>query len=114
MLSPRFVAKYLTGRARRDWDVLERLAEVVNHPTRETWDAAYEIILYTDGENDFCTLLDAVRAVDPAFVSEGKIEDFDGRVLKDWTRIPDSSTIVRALKYAKGLCIQPKKGSWTT
>src|SRR5512135_3070860 len=80
-------------------DTKRRLRKVVNHPTIKNWEDAHGIILnsaYLSG----CTLWQSVIAVDPSFPRVGRQTDEKGHVLREWERVPDTDTLILAIKYA--------------
>jgi len=72
-----------------------RLEAVLENPTEETWDNAYSLIIGGDG---FTTLWQAWVKVDSTAPRTGPAEDFAGKRLHGWSRIPDQLTLYRALK----------------
>ncbi len=72
-----------------------RLEAVIENPTEETWDNSYSLIVGKDG---FTTLWQAWVKVDPAAPRTGPAEDFAGKRLSGWSRIPDQLTLYRALR----------------
>lgn len=78
-----------------DAECRARLEAVLENPTEETWDDAYSLIIGKDG---FTTLWQAWVKVDPDAPRTGPSEDFAGKRLSGWSRIPDQLTLYRALR----------------
>lgn len=91
------LARNMFGKLRPEYRT--RLRAVLYHPTEETWDEAYSIIL-----NPYVgmglTLWQAVIAVDPSFPRVGPREDVRGRRVERWRRIPSQALLLAALQYA--------------
>lgn len=77
-------------------DAKRRIAEFVNNPNTKTWDNACHIII---GGTSFFTIWQAVIELDPTFPRVGRSEDFKGRILEDWKRIPSIELFERAVRY---------------
>jgi len=76
-----------------------RLRAVLYHPTEETWNNAYSIIL-NPHVGFGLTLWQAVIAVDHSFPKVGPSTDSRGRVVERWRRIPSQALLLAALQYA--------------
>jgi hypothetical protein len=72
-----------------------RVRAVIEHPTSETWERAYSLVVHPKGIN----LWHAVCCVDPTFPIVGPGDDARGR-RRPWPRAPDQLTIVRAIRAA--------------
>lgn len=68
--------------------IINLLSRVIDDPTQQTWSDAHTIICGADGS---MTLWQAVLAADPTFPRSW-------RCGYPWERIPDSLTLVRALR----------------
>lgn len=77
-------------------DCRKRLREVLLHPTPETWDEAFSVII---GGRGFTTLWQAVIAVDDRMPRRAA-DDED--TAKRWPYVPDAVTIARAIRFATG------------
>ena len=78
-----------------DTECRGRLEAVLEDPTEETWDEAYSLIVGKDG---WTTLWQAWVQVDSDAPRTGPAQDFAGKRLRGWSRIPDQLTLYRALK----------------
>lgn len=92
-----FVARNMFGRLPPE--DLTRLRAVLYHPTEETWDNAYSIILNPHVVLGL-GLWQAVIAVDPSFPQVGPGTDSMGRKVGRWRRIPSKALLRAALQYA--------------
>jgi hypothetical protein len=73
-------------------EIIKRLQRVIEHPTQDTWDDAYTIILRSDIGLGL-TLWQAWIAID-------KLAPRSRPLDVPWPRIPDSWTLRRALRWA--------------
>ena len=89
------LAKNMFGKLKPEYKTM--LRAVLYHPTEETWEDAYSIIV---GSDKWMTLWQAVIAIDPTFPKEGPSTDSRGRVVKRWRRIPSQALLLAALQYA--------------
>jgi hypothetical protein len=67
-----------------------RLREAVEHPTSASWEAAHQLVITKTGR----TLWQGVCCVDPTFPTAAPPRG------QPWPRVPDSFTIVRAIRAA--------------
>ena len=79
------------------WELKKKLIDLFDEPTVEKWDQAYAIVLFPDPTT---TLWQAVGVVDPTFPKEGRATDLQGRIVEEWSRVPDRALIYRALRFA--------------
>jgi hypothetical protein len=75
--------------------IRKRLLAVLTNPTEKTWDNAYSICV-----QPFLTLWQAWIAIDATAPRVGPREDFAGKRIEGWSRIPTSDEIFSALRYA--------------
>jgi len=87
-----FMARNMLGVL--DNNYKDRIRAVVENPTQKTWDDTHCIIIGSDG---WTTLWQAVLAVDPSFPRSARHNE-DGST--NWTKIPNTGTILQALNYA--------------
>ena len=73
-------------------EMKEKLRAVIDNPNEKTWDDAYGVIVGADG---WTTLWQAVVQVDPEFPQSADLKEDH---TTSWKKIPDSLTIVRAIK----------------
>lgn len=69
----------------------ERLEALIRHPTPQTWEDAYTIVLH--GES-FTTLWQAVCAIDHTFPR------YADNTPERWPRVPTARLVVQAINYA--------------
>jgi hypothetical protein len=77
--------------------IRDRLRRLYANPCVETWDDAHCIIV---GSDRWMTLWQAVCKIDPSYSTIGRVEDRQGKVLKEWGKIPSRRLIREALIYA--------------
>lgn len=78
-----------------------RRRRVLVHPTQETWDDAYVIILRSEPGLRL-NLWQAVKAVDPGFPGT-KAAGPGG-----WEKVPDQLTVASALRHAREAVPRPR------
>jgi len=78
-------------------DIRERLQGYMNDPTIERWDDVHGIILHA---STMLTFWQAVLKVKPDFPTRGRATDIHGKILKEWSEIPDQETALMAIIYA--------------
>lgn len=83
---------------RLDKSLERRINRYVKHPTFEGWDDIHGIIL--NGTGTMLTVWNAVIAIDPTFPKVGRTTTIEGRIIKDWERIPTAEQIKDAVFYA--------------
>ena len=76
-------------------DLKKEIKKYIVTPSVEQWDKVAHIIVDPSGVT---TLWNAVIAVDPSFPTRGRVTDHEGRLLKDWERIPEPILVLRAIK----------------
>lgn len=81
-----------------DPNAKHRIRRFLIHPTSETWDRCYSLIIGGDG---FTTFWQAVSAVNPSFPRSTRMDPDTFKAV--WEEIPDAFTAHRALKYAREL-----------
>lgn len=79
-------------------DYKQRIRSYLERPSYEEWDDISGIILSDKGT--MLTVWQAVCAVDPSFPCVGRRTTLEGKILKDWDRIPSVETLRQALIYA--------------
>jgi hypothetical protein len=76
-------------------DCMARLRAVLDDPSAQTWDEAYNLIV---NGSTLRTLWQAWIAVDPSAPRTGG--SIDWPAAQRWPRVPDKFTLYRALRYA--------------
>jgi hypothetical protein len=74
-------------------DDRKRLATFLTNPTPDRWHDIHSMIV-----RPFCTVAQAVQAVDDEFSMRGRVYDQSGEMVEEWPRIPDPITVARAIK----------------
>lgn len=78
-------------------DTRKRIMEYMTDPTVDRWDDIQTIIISARG---FKTIWEAVIRIDPSFPRRGRAYDAHDNLIREWARIPDPLTIMRAIKAA--------------
>ena len=70
----------------------------LKNPSTKTWDDIKGIIIVPQGLVN--TIWQAVIEIDPAFPRSGRSYDTEGKIITEWSRIPEPFQVLQAIKYA--------------
>lgn len=71
----------------------QEIMDYIKHPTYDGWE---EIAHYLVTPNK--SLWQAVIAIDPTFPQRGRKTDIQGKILKDWDKIPTAEQVKDAIR----------------
>lgn len=75
---------------------IKRIKRFLADPTAENWDDIMGIVVRPSGRVN--TIWQALLEVDPSFPRVGRTVDTDGRVVKEWERVPTPLEVLRAIR----------------
>jgi len=78
-----------------DNDIEKRIQVYITNPTTDNWSNIQSILI--DG---WTTIWQAVMTLDPTFPNYGRSTTLEGKIVKEWERIPHPFIIKRAIKAA--------------
>lgn len=76
-------------------EIIKRVERFLNKPSTDTWEDIAGIII--SKRQGIITIWNAVIAYDQTFPMSGRRTDRAGKMLKDWTRIPTTDQLTKAI-----------------
>lgn len=73
----------------------KRIKNYINNPNCDNWDDIQGIIIKPES---MTTIWQAMIETDSTFPKSGRVEDFEGNMIKEWERIPMPLELLRAIK----------------
>jgi hypothetical protein len=77
-----------------DSKIEKRIKNYLDDPTFDTWDDICGIII----DSHFNTIWNAIIKLDPTFPREGRTDNIEGNIIKEWERIPTPLQVLQAIK----------------